>query len=340
MICPQCGKEASGHFCSECGARLPQQAPVVQPDTAVGTATTAPSTPLAPAPASQPPATASSPVAPAASASPATRAVTPLLAHFGAVCPVCAAQAMHETDVKGLFHTKRELVCGHCGAVFFDHEGSSERFELTDTHNPAAERWQRYQHQTLSTAEWQRIASGGLSDEAQSESDLAEAMTELQQGKVHLQPQAVSPILLKASELTLFVLPNVSLHEPRSVTRGAYGGPSVHVAKGLTLRVGGFQAQSHEELKELDQGTLVLTTKRLCFSGALRSLEIDLRKLISVDAYSNAVAVRRSGKEKTEFFFGLDHHTYSFAVQDRRYTEPMSGLILKYAIEGLLAQAG
>jgi hypothetical protein len=246
---------------------------------------------------------------------------------------------MHETDVKGLFHTKRELVCGHCGAVFVDHEGSCERFELTDTRNPAAERWQRYRHQTLSTAEWQCIASGGLSNEAQSESDLAEAMTELRQGKVHLQPQAASPILLKAGELTLFVLPNVSLHEPRSVTRGAYGGPSVHVAKGVTLRVGGFQAQSHEELKELDQGTLVLTSKRLCFSGGLRSLEIDLRKLISVDPYANAVAVRRSGKEKTEFFFGLEHHTYTFVVQGRRYSEPMSGLILKYAIEGLLAQS-
>jgi len=247
---------------------------------------------------------------------------------------------MHETDVKGLFHTKRELVCGHCGSVFVDHQGSCERFELTDTRNPAAEHWQRYQHQTLSSAEWQHIASGGLSNEAQSESDLAEAMTELQQGNVHLQPQAASPILLKTGELTIFVLPNVSLHEPRSVTRGAYGGPSIHVAKGLTIRTGAFQSQSHEELKELDQGTLVLTTKRLCFSGALRSLEIDLRKLISVDAYSNAVAVRRSGKEKTEFFFGLDHHAYSFTVQGRRHTEPMSGLILKYAIEGLLAQAG
>ena len=86
--------------------------------------------------------------------------------------------------------------------------------------------------------------------------------------------------------------------------------------------------------------TLILTTKRLCFSGALRSLEIDLRKLISVDPYSDAVAIRRSGKEKTEFFFGLDHHSYSFAVLGRHYSEPMSGLILEYAIEGLLAQAG
>jgi hypothetical protein len=40
------------------------------------------------------------------------------------------------------------------------------------------------------------------------------------------------------------------------------------------------------------------------------------------------------------FFFGLDHHTYTFTVEGSRYTEPMSGLILEYAIEGLLAQAG
>jgi hypothetical protein len=56
-----------------------------------------------------------------------------------------------------------------------------------------------------------RIASGGLSNEAQSESDLAEATAELRAGKVHLQLQAASPILLKAGELTLLVLPAVSL---------------------------------------------------------------------------------------------------------------------------------
>jgi hypothetical protein len=135
-------------------------------------------------------------------------------------------------------------------------------------------------------------------------------------------------------------LAGVSLHEPRSVTRGAYGGPSIHLAKGLTIRTGAFQAQSHEELKDIDGGVLVLTTKRLCFSGRLRSLEVDLHKLISVDAYSDAVAIRRSGKEKTEFFFGLEHHTYTFTVRGRRFSEPMSGLILKYAIEGLLAEGG
>ena len=54
------------------------------------------------------------------------------------------------------------------------------------------------------------------------------------------------------------------------------------------------------------------------------TVEVDLRKLISVDAYSDAVAIRRSG-------------TYAFTVEGRAYREPLSGLILKYAIEGQLA---
>jgi hypothetical protein len=232
------------------------------------------------------------------------------------------------------------LICPRCGATLVQDKRDAAHFELTQARDTSLPNWCSYAHQSLTVSEWHNIAHGGSSAAKQQEVDLAEAMSELQNGKVHLQPQAESPILPKAGELTLLVLPNVSLHEPRSVARGAYGGPSVHVAKGLTLRVGGFQAQSHEELKQIDSGTLVLTSKRLCFSGRLRSLEVDLRKLISVDAYSDAVAIRRTGKEKTEFFFGLEHHTYDFVVQGRRYTEPMSGLILKYAIEGLLAAAG
>jgi hypothetical protein len=222
--------------------------------------------------------------------------------------------------------------------VLIDHGGQPQRFELTETRDRAAANWQRYKHATLTVAEWQRIAAGGLSDTEQAETDLAEAMSELRADRIRLEAATGSPILLHAGEQAVFVLPNLSLHEPRSVTRGAYGGPSIHVAKGLTLRVGGFQAQSHEELKAIDSGVLVLTTKRLCFAGRLRSIEVPLAKLISVDPYADAVAIRRSGKEKTEFFFGLDHHLYRFTIEGRSYTEPMSGLILKYAIEGLLAR--
>jgi hypothetical protein len=327
MICPQCGKEASGNFCSNCGARLAAapppvatEAPPAAPPLAAGT----------PAPSDPPPAAPGPAPASAAPTHPSS-----------SLCPVCRRGTLQAKVAREILHTKHELVCDRCGATFVDHGGEPHpRLELADTRNPAEPNWQRYKHQTLLANEWYAIACGGASHAETQEAVLAAAMTELRAGHFAPQDSGGCPILLKGGEQAIFVLGGVALHEPRSVTRGAYGGPSIHVAKGLTLRVGGFQAQSHEELKAIDGGTLVLTTKRLCFSGRLRSLEVDLRKLISVDAYSDAVAIRRSGKEKTEFFFGLDHHTYSFAVQDRRYTEPMSGLILKYAIEGLLAQAG
>ena len=134
------------------------------------------------------------------------------------------------------------------------------------------------------------------------------------------------------------MLPNVSLHEPRSVTRGAYGGPSIHVAKGLTLRVGGFQAQSHEELKAIDSGALVLTTKRLCFAGRLRSIEVPLRQadlsrsLLRRRCHPPVWARRRPSSSSA-----WTTTSTTSRYEGRSYQEPMSGLILKYAIEGLLA---
>jgi Zn-finger nucleic acid-binding protein len=253
-----------------------------------------------------------------------------------ALCPVCRAGTLTSSEHKGLLHTAHEVVCDRCGAVLVDHGGQPQRFELTKTRNPAEPNWQRYKHKALTVAEWHRIAAGGLADAELAEADLAEAMSELRCGRIRLQAAANPPILLHAGEQAVFVLADISLHEPRAVTRGAYGGPSIHVARGLTLRVGGFQAQSHEELKAIDSGTLVLTSKRLCYAGRLRAIEVALAKLISVDPYSDAVAIRRSGKEK--IFFGLDHHLYRFTIEGRSYQEPMSGLILKYAIEGLLAR--
>jgi hypothetical protein len=331
VICPQCGKEASGHFCSECGARLTDSPPAE-----VTSPTVQATVPQAPA--------AQAPVAPLAVPSPqAGPPPSPAPAEQdGLLCPVCCTAALQVTQVKGTLGLGHHpaLLCPRCGATLVQHKDDPARFELTATGQATLPNWRTYAHQTLTVSEWHRIAHGGASDAKQQESDLAEALSKLREGRIRLQPADGCPILLKGGEQALFVLGGVSLHEPRSVTRGAYGGPSIHVAKGLTIRTGVFQAQSHEELKEIDSGVLVLTSKRLCFSGKLRSLDVDLPKLISVDPYSDAVAIRRSGKEKTEFFFGLDRHCYSFTAQGRRYSEPMSGLILTYAIEGLLAAAG
>ena len=257
----------------------------------------------------------------------------------GVLCPVCREGTLEERQEKGFlgFGSKRELVCERCGAVLVDRGGNTDHLELTEIQQPGLPGWTTYAHQKLTMSEWTRIAHGGLSDQEQRDRDLADALTELREGRLAPPAEGVdASLMLKAGEKAFFSLPDITLREPRSVSNGVYGGPSIHIAKGVTIRAGAFQAQSHEELKDIDQGTLVLTNKRLVFAGSKRSVEPVLAKLISVDAYSDAVAIRREGKEKTEFYLGLDHGFYEFTVDGRSYREQFSGLMLKYMIEGLL----
>jgi hypothetical protein len=255
------------------------------------------------------------------------------------LCPVCRQGSLVERQERGFLGlgSKRELICDHCGAVLVDKGGDIDHLELTETQQPDLPGWKTHAHEKLTMAEWTRIAHGGLSDQEQRDHDLADALTELREGRLAPPAEGVdASLMLKAGEKAFFSLPDITLREPRSVSNGVYGGPSIHIAKGVTIRTDAFQAQSHEELKDIDQGTLVLTNKRLVFVGSKRSVETALAKLISVDAYSDAVAVRRQGKEKTEFYLGLDHGFYEFTIQGRSYKEQFSGLMLKYMIEGLV----
>jgi hypothetical protein len=56
---------------------------------------------------------------------------------------------------------------------------------------------------------------------------------------------------------------------------------------------------------------------------------------VSVEPYSDGIALRREGKEKTQYFTGIDQAELTITVDDRVYKEPFSGLILMYLIEDL-----
>jgi hypothetical protein len=129
------------------------------------------------------------------------------------------------------------------------------------------------------------------------------------------------------------------LSEPRAVRTGTYGGPSFRVAKGVYFRVGGFKSQSHDEIKNIDQGIFTLTNIRLVFSGSKRTISIPLSKIISIEPYSDAIALRREGKEKTQYFVGINKTSLTISVSGRKYQEPFSGLLFKYMIEGLTKQS-
>ena len=161
--------------------------------------------------------------------------------------------------------------------------------------------------------EWTRITHGGISDEEKqlmeqkaSQDDLVSFVNKLNSGTGNLSVIRNLPIILKKGEEAGVVLSGVNLLEPRAVrqTRGGYAGPTIRVAKGVSFRMGSVSArsESHEELRKIDQGTFVLTNKRMIFIGAKRTTNIDLRKIISITAYKEGIASQRENKQKTEYF--------------------------------------
>lgn len=82
--------------------------------------------------------------------------------------------------------------------------------------------------------------------------------------------------------------------EVRSITTGIrYGGLTgrVRIAKGLSYRVGSmsYQRVTHNDLINIDYGTLYLTNQRWLFVGAHRTGNCNWNKVLSVFPYSDAI---------------------------------------------------
>ncbi|MCD6568255.1 MAG: hypothetical protein J7K94_05940, partial [Dehalococcoidia bacterium] len=263
-------------------------------------------------------------------------------AHWTAKCPVCkSGQLKLATQKKFLgLQTALSYKCPDCGATFSP-DGS--RYKLTAVKDKSNPVWQAYRNKRLTEQEWKNIASGGLSSARQHEADIEQWLTALKEGEISVKMICDnSQVLLKRKEELEVVLPDMALWEPRSVRQnvGGYGGPSFRIAKGVSWRLGAFKAQSesHEELRAIDQGRFTLTNKRLVFSGAKRTVDINLNKIISIEPYSDGIAVRTSGRQKAQYFVGIDPRqvTATVAMGDRVYQEPFTGLMLQCLIKGLV----
>lgn len=251
-------------------------------------------------------------------------------------CPVCKTGELSPISKKKLFGLSKEnkVECINCNASFTK---KNNNYQLTYVVNSDDQIWQDYGNQTLEEREWKAIAYGGLSDEKQKDADIGDWLEQLKSGKIP-QMSKDSPVILKKGEELIFSMPNISLLEARAVRKGGYGGPNIRVAKGLSFRVGAFQIQSHEELKVLDQGIITLTNKRIVYSGAKKTVNIPLNKIISIEPYSDAISIMREGKEKTQHFKGINQGNLTISGNGRKYHEPFSGLIFMYMIHGLTKQ--
>ncbi len=90
--------------------------------------------------------------------------------------------------------------------------------------------------------------------------------------------------------------------ETRTITKRInYGGPAlrIKIMKGVYYRAGslGVQRITSEELTQIDSGIIYITNKRIIFVGTLRSVNIQLSKILSVSPYSDGVGIEKdSGK--------------------------------------------
>jgi hypothetical protein len=104
-------------------------------------------------------------------------------------------------------------------------------------------------------------------------------------------------VRLSTGEEIRCVIPGTTLSEARAVRtwRSVYGGSSIRIAKGLSFRLGqsGGVSESHDELRRLDTGTLVVTI----FTGSQRTISIALPKIIEMRPYADALQVHRQDKE-------------------------------------------
>lgn len=250
-------------------------------------------------------------------------------------CPLCKTGKLWHIKKKAFLGLSSldALKCLNCEAIFVKVGEKYKLSEAKDHFNPV---WQEYKNKELKEVEWSKIANGGVSDDVKRKEDIEYWLNELKAGNVPISmKQEESTIILKKKEKLYVNLLNISLLEPRAVRTGGYGGPSVRLAKGLYFRVGGFKAESHEELRNIDQGTLTLTDKRIVFSGNKKTINVNLKKIISINPYNDGISIRRDGFSKTQYFVDLPKAEITISVKDETYVEQFSGLILMYLIEGL-----
>ncbi len=268
-------------------------------------------------------------------------------------CVACGSERLSVDEEKGgfLWSSKYQTVsCADCGTKFRKEIGGKWRLYAT-THaifeNGRENKvWQHYSSQEATAREWVNIGNGGVSDEEQKVIDIEAWLEKVSEGMMKVSFKGVdTPVIMKTNEELLFALPNVTLKEPRAVRKssGGYAGPSFRIAKGVYFRMGRFGStgESHQEIRDIDRGILTVTGERFIFSGNMKTINLDLREIVQVDPFIDGLALHKEGREKTQYFVWNENvGKMQLGNGERKYNEPVSGMVVKCVMEGAIRNYG
>jgi hypothetical protein len=93
------------------------------------------------------------------------------------------------------------------------------------------------------------------------------------------------------------------LHEPSKLIEAR--ATRVYAGAGTRVRgiyIGGGESRSIQSLKELDSGTLTLTTKRLVFSGSMESRVVNVKDIVSIEPFADAIEMGIAKRAKRQVY--------------------------------------
>ena len=115
-----------------------------------------------------------------------------------------------------------------------------------------------------------------------------------------LRPMPID-ILLKENE-KCFLQTKTALQETRAVRHYSGGGVGVRVMKGVYVGRGGGRSESKDEWRTLDQGRLILTSKRIIFDGGKENRVLPLEKIVSISPWLDAIEITAENRKKSMMF--------------------------------------
>lgn len=270
-------------------------------------------------------------------------------------CPACNHQ-LTKYKTGGL--VTHYLVCQYCNLILEEHDNNQYTiFNSTEIYSPL---WQ-YENKPLPTQQLRELFANEPEENKkqreitvqkqelqfreheklikQQQDDMTAFVKSLESGTPMLIPPSDTTIVLKKNERPVYKTCNVALMEPRAVrtSSGGYGGASVRIAKGVTIHSGrtASKSESHDEIKVIDTGDLLITNQRVIFLGHNRTTNIDIKKIIAITSQQDTIQIQRSNKQKAEYFTNVQS-TQPVSIDGRDYSIDIDGELLRKLILGFV----
>lgn len=130
-------------------------------------------------------------------------------------------------------------------------------------------------------------------------------------------PHLIPPtgLLLKKDEFVVLCDDTANYCKEKTKTEYYGGGGSVRISKNITLRGGKGVPVVREYIAVLDTGRLVLTNKKIIFTGRSKSTTIPLSKIADITTYNDAISLVKEGVQTRPIFSEIDGIAWTLAIQ-------------------------